>query len=146
MSARVSLDDQIAAVRESAHIVRVSAEYHQAAFSARASGLEAALTTLEWLQRHEGAIKAALGAKPFSETRRRAFKDLPLATQASLRCQDAAFQNFIGAADTEAAAVSVRASCNVSSRAEFDRDPAAGQRWRELDWRFGAWMSGEGGE
>lgn len=64
-----------------------------------------------------------------------------LSKQAGVACADAAFRRWLqdetgmgpgdilGAAD---ASVLVRLICEVESRAEFDTDPAAGRRWKEL--------------
>lgn len=49
----------------------------------------------------------------------------------ALRCREAAFQQFLGVDSDEAAAARVRQLCEVESRAELDRDPAAAARWNE---------------
>jgi hypothetical protein len=72
-----------------------------------------------------------------------------LAQQAGILCGDVRFLKFIAEKyphigspenDFEAAA-SVRAICGVESRAQFDSDPAAGQRWRSMKGAFDAWLT-----
>jgi hypothetical protein len=48
-----------------------------------------------------------------------------------LRCREQDFQRFLGVDGETAAARRVKEVCEVGSRAELDRDPAAGQRWNE---------------
>lgn len=48
-----------------------------------------------------------------------------------LRCQERDFQQFLGVDNETAAAQRVKEVCEVRSRAELDRDPAAEQRWSE---------------
>jgi hypothetical protein len=67
-----------------------------------------------------------------------------LAQQAGILCGDARFAAFlmethphIVAADP---ALAVREICGVDSRAEFDKDETAGQRWRQLKGAFDAWL------
>lgn len=45
------------------------------------------------------------------------------------RCREHDFQQFLGVQGEEAAARRVKAICEVSSRAELDRDAAAQARW-----------------
>jgi hypothetical protein len=47
------------------------------------------------------------------------------------RCRELGFQRFLGVDSNEAAAARVRELCEVGSRAELDRDPAAQARWNE---------------
>lgn len=68
-----------------------------------------------------------------------------LAQQAGILCGDVRFAKFleethphIEAVDT---AEAVRTICGVLSRAEFDSDPAAGQRWRCLKGQFEGWKT-----
>jgi len=84
---------------------------------------------------------------------KRAFHDLPRSQQAALKCQDRKFQEWIesGAApdfqewhltmaigkrliamSEDCAANYTRYWCNVKSRAEFDTDKTAGQKWDKL--------------
>jgi hypothetical protein len=46
-----------------------------------------------------------------------------------LRCRESAFQQFLGVDSEAAAARRVKELCQVGSRADFDRDPAAQQRF-----------------
>lgn len=48
-----------------------------------------------------------------------------LSTWVALRCKEEPFRRFLGAQDEVTAAATVRAICNVKSRSELDRDPAA---------------------
>lgn len=48
-----------------------------------------------------------------------------------LRCREQDFQRFLGVDGETAAARRVKEVCEVGSRAELDRDPAAEQRWNE---------------
>jgi hypothetical protein len=48
-----------------------------------------------------------------------------------LRCKERDFQGFLGVDGEQAAARRVKELCEVGSRAELDRDPAAEQRWNE---------------
>ena len=47
------------------------------------------------------------------------------------RCREQDFQRFLGVDGEEAAAQRVKEVCEVGSRADLDRDPAATQRWNE---------------
>ena len=64
-----------------------------------------------------------------------------LTQQAGIACNDQRFRSFLDEkygpesdpfATAEEAAEAVRDLCHVKSRAEFDTDPAAGERWRKL--------------
>jgi hypothetical protein len=48
-----------------------------------------------------------------------------------LRCRESEFQRFLGVDCETAAARRVKELCEVDSRAQLDRDPAAEQRWNE---------------
>jgi len=48
-----------------------------------------------------------------------------------LRCREQDFQQFLGVDGEEAAASRVKEVCEVESRAQLDRDPAAQARWNE---------------
>jgi hypothetical protein len=72
-----------------------------------------------------------------------------LTQQAAILCGDPRFRKFLeekyqhlstGAdpGDFDAPSM-VREICGVDSRAEFDSDPHAGQRWRQLNAGFEAW-------
>jgi hypothetical protein len=77
-------------------------------------------------------------------------KKTSLAQQAGIRCGEPAFLKFLTEeycdADVRApendfdAAAIVRIITDVESRAEFDSDPAAGQRWKDLEGRYRAWL------
>ena len=65
----------------------------------------------------------------------RAANGRPLSKEAALLCQNAAFQHWLryfiagDVFDSNAAAQCIRDLCGVQSRAEFDTDAAAGQRF-----------------
>lgn len=74
-----------------------------------------------------------------------------LAQQAGMLCGDARFERFLTECcgdcqtwqedgRTLNAAETVRRACKVASRAEFDSDPEAAARWRELHGRYLAWL------
>lgn len=48
-----------------------------------------------------------------------------------LQCKQRDFQRFLGVADEQAAADRVKQLCEVTTRAQLDRDPAAQARWDE---------------
>ena len=48
-----------------------------------------------------------------------------------LQCKQQDFQRFLGVADEQAAAERVKHLCEVTTRAQLDRDPAAQARWDE---------------
>jgi len=49
----------------------------------------------------------------------------------ALRCREPQFQQCLGVTSEEDAAEKVRQLCEIQSRAELDRDPAAAARWDE---------------
>ena len=55
-----------------------------------------------------------------------------LSTWVALRCKEAQFQRFLRVPDEQLAAHSVRAICQVKSRGDIDRDPAAQQRFHQF--------------
>lgn len=55
-----------------------------------------------------------------------------LSTWLALRCKEAAFQRFLRVQDEATAISSVRAICEVRSRAEVDSDPRAQQRFHDF--------------
>lgn len=76
------------------------------------------------------------------EKPRRSFGELPLAQQAAIRCQDGKFQQFLGVASAEEAAVCVRDECRVGSRADIESAPYASQRWHEIERDFSEYLRG----
>ncbi|WP_424360236.1 hypothetical protein [Methylocystis parvus] len=154
---KIPLADQAAAVRDSANMAAATAEYHKdrdkaahAVMSERAKKLDAAAASLAWLRDNadvvrEAARAAAQKAKAAPAERRR-FSDLPLATQAAMRCADVRFQRFLNAPDADYAAIAVRLACGVESRKELDTVAEAGAAWRKIDGEFAAWLRAEGDE
>jgi hypothetical protein len=78
-------------------------------------------------------------------------KPKSLAQQAGILCGEITFLKFLEenyqhlvtgpiSNDFDAASM-VRQICGVESRADFDSDPAAGQRWRSLKGQFEAWKT-----
>ena len=72
-----------------------------------------------------------------------------LSRQAAMCCQEPAFFGFLSeqwaapgysVQDATMAAEMVRKLCKVDSRSEFDSDPEAAQRWRELHGKYQAWL------
>lgn len=49
----------------------------------------------------------------------------------ALRCREPEFQACLGVTSEAAAAAKVRELCEVRSRGDLDRDPAAEARWHE---------------
>ena len=102
----------------------------------------------DWTAQEKIDAKEDVPEKP-----KRAFRAMPRSQQAALKCQDTIFQEWVasGAAPyfhqwstaerighrlidiSECCATDyVRWSCSVKSRAEFDSDEAAGQRWDKM--------------
>jgi hypothetical protein len=78
----------------------------------------------------------------------RDWKDLPLVTQAAIRCQDPTFWRFLAAhPDHDGgaiqhkghAAMAVRSLCGVVSRAHLATNEDAAAAWRKLDADFERW-------
>lgn len=59
-----------------------------------------------------------------------------LSTWCAMRCAEPLFQQFLGVTSKDAAADKVRALCGVKSRAEFDRDAEAAQRFHKMRHQF----------
>ena len=55
-----------------------------------------------------------------------------LSTWLALRCREAQFQRFLRVPNEQLAVTSVRAICEVKSRSEIDRDPAAQRRFHDF--------------
>lgn len=92
---------------------------------------------------------ALLGGEPNEEKpSERKWRDVPLAEQAGIRCEQEAFMKFLrttrfvsGAYKNFTAADLVRTYCAVESRSELDADNDAANRWINLDKEFQAWMA-----
>lgn len=80
---------------------------------------------------HEGSTPS-----PTNKPKRR-FEDYPLSAQCAMRCEDDKFSEFLfdlhGFQLGMCAADTVRRHCDVKSRAEFDTDKAAANRWLALE-------------
>jgi len=53
-----------------------------------------------------------------------------------LRCREQDFQRFLGVDGETAAARRVKELCEIESRAQLDRDPAAAARWDRMRRRY----------
>lgn len=99
---------------------------------------------------------ARLDAKPVREetTRmeplpkaKRRFHELPLSQQASMRCNEQAFQKFLSehyltpCENNADAASLVRKACGVQTRSDLLPGTPQGDKWRKLDDEFRAWMA-----
>lgn len=73
------------------------------------------------------------------------WRDVNPAAQASIRCSDSRFRDFLRSEhgfnthDTEQAATVVRQLCRVESRSEFSTNSAARDRWLDLDSQYREW-------
>jgi hypothetical protein len=76
--------------------------------------------------------------KPDKEKQR--WEDLKLSMQAWIRCEELAFQRFLGAHSSEEAAENVRNSCGIGSRSGLNDNPRAAEAWRDLDRSYQAWL------
>jgi hypothetical protein len=88
-------------------------------------------------------------AKPEPEPKeKRRWEDLKLSMQASIRCNEPAFQRYLREMrgseahgdDDEDAANCVRRICRISSRSALNNNPDAAARWRDLDRHYYAWL------
>lgn len=79
----------------------------------------------------------AMARGPISRAlQRRDFDDLPPAQQAGMRCNDPAFQRFLGASDAADCAVKLRQKLGVRSRKDIDPDGPTGELWRQINGEF----------
>lgn len=95
-------------------------------------------------------------AKPEAAKERRAFKDLPYATQAAMRCQEPDFARFLqerqgpggvcildDAPDrSDWVASHVRFLCDVKSRADIGKTLVSMNLWSDLEAEYWAWQRG----
>lgn len=70
-------------------------------------------------------------------------KRATLAQLAGILCNEGGFQKFIYASNKDEAAVKLRAKCGVESRADLDKDEAAGRKFRDLKRDYDLWLGGE---
>ncbi len=63
---------------------------------------------------------------------RRAFHELPMVTQAGIRCKESAFQNFMTATCELDCITRVHSACGVSSRKEILPGTDSGRRWVQV--------------
>lgn len=55
-----------------------------------------------------------------------------LSAWVAMRCKDPEFRRWLHVPDEATAITAVRAICNVKSRADLDKDPAAAQRFHQF--------------
>jgi hypothetical protein len=88
-------------------------------------------------------------AKPEPELKeKRRWEDLKLSMQASIRCNEPAFHEFLllkwpgfQEIDTsDQAASALRIMLNVGSRSGLNTDPVAAEQWKDLDRSYQAWL------
>lgn len=79
---------------------------------------------------------------------KRSFRDIPLAQQAGIRCEDMMFSAFLRESypdewhDLEAdPAACVRTICGVGSRADLETNHKARVIWKQLNDKFEAWKT-----
>jgi hypothetical protein len=77
---------------------------------------------------------ARLATPTEKKSQERAEKPLggPLSQWVAMRCAEQKFQEWLGAATTEAAAAEVRRLLDIESRAEIDNDPTVQVRFEEV--------------
>lgn len=91
-------------------------------------------------------LSAPEPAKPPKE--KRAFRDLPPAQQAAMRCNEPGFWTFLShrsnhrIVDADTAASVIRMECGVASRSELNTNAEAASRWKALDDAYWAWSRG----
>lgn len=66
-------------------------------------------------------------------------REYKLAAQAAMLCNELPFQRWLGT-DAEGAADEVRLRCDVTSRAELDRNPSAARRFRDMRNDYKLWL------
>ena len=79
-------------------------------------------------------------AKEPEPKEQRRWEDLKLSMQAGIRCEEVAFQKFLGVNGFEEAAKLVRRICEVDSRAGLNTDTEAAKRWRDIESQYQAWL------
>jgi hypothetical protein len=78
--------------------------------------------------------------EPKPDKDRKRWEDVKLSMQAGMRCEEKAFQTFMSAKDAEECARGVRGYCGVDSRSGLNDNPAAAERWCDLDRSYQAWL------
>jgi hypothetical protein len=79
--------------------------------------------------------------KPEPEPKeKRRWEDLELSMQAGIRCEELAFQSFLGSHSSAEAAENIRNRCGVGSRSGLNNNPLAAEKWKELDRSYQAWL------
>lgn len=102
------------------------------------------------IARLEADAKPAPEPAPEDRKDRQAFLDLRRSAQAALRCREPDFWAFLEdrsdlrfvVEDAALAAHAVRLLCEVESRADFDKDAAAGRKWDALEGEYYAYRHG----
>ena len=89
---------------------------------------------------------ARLDLKPVQAPPERPKRPYSYTQQAAIRCNEPVFHAFLNevkgydVGEKEHAATAVKHLCEVKSRADFDKDEEAGQRWRALESEYAAWL------
>jgi hypothetical protein len=107
---------------------------------------DAALSTLGGIPQPHSERWVALARlnghapEPKSDKEKQRWENLKLSMQAGIRCEEKAFQRFLGVELAVNAADEVRQICGVDSRSGLNDNPAAAERWRDLDRSYQAWL------
>ena len=67
---------------------------------------------------------------------RKKFDEMLLSQQCAIRCNEPAFQNWLVTETTEGAADILKVRLGIQSRRKLDTDPAAAERWKQLETQF----------
>lgn len=107
---------------------------------ARASYIDGVYAGVDLALRGDRAVDDIVEAIPPGAAKqgKRAWSDITPAQQAAIRCGEADFQRFIGAATAEEAADKIRARCGVASRKDIVAGTPSGEAWRAIDRDFAA--------
>lgn len=128
-------------------VIEVPAEMAQAAFErlgipTGAEEFPVAVARLAVNETPFRAPQAALPSPDEPQAGKRKWSDLTPAQQAGIRCNEPAFQKWLGALGPNDAADRIRRECNVTTRAALNTDPDAAMRWRGIDAEYSAWLNG----
>lgn len=86
-------------------------------------------------------LQAAPEAKPEKpEQPKKRWGEIPPVQQAGIACGNESFRKFLNVDDADAAAVKVRAICEVTSRSELKPGTNAAHKWADLYGRFENWQ------
>lgn len=144
------MTDEPAAIQASFSDFRLvrSRKACQLIFEVPIEGADAALAALGGIpQPHAeswvGIARLNGVTKPEPELKeKQKWDDLKLSMQAGIRCEEKAFQKFLGVIPEthEEAATEVRNICGVDSRSGLNDNLKAAERWKRLDRSYQAWL------